>query len=457
MRYIPHTAADVATMLETIGVADVDALFEAIPEALRFSGDLQVPEALPERDLLAHMGALASANRHGEETLSFLGGGTYRHYRPVAMDQLLLRGELYTAYTPYQPEVAQGTLQIMFEFQSMVAELLGMEVVNASMYDGATSVAEAALMAARVTRRTRVLLSDALHPEYRAVVATYARASGLEIEPLPIDHARGTTDLAALEAAIDGGAPPACVVIGYPTFFGTLDDVAGAADLIHAAGGLLVATFQEALAFGLLEAPGALGADIVAGEGQSLGVPPSFGGPHLGLFACRHKHVRKMPGRLAGETVDDRGNRGFVLTMATREQHIRRERATSNICTNEGLMATAATIYMSLLGPAGLGKIARACHLRMRQVRAALTALGGFEAVYAGPTFHELVVRTPAPAAQIVAELAVAGVAPGVPLSRWFDDRPDELLVTATEITTDEDVARLVEVLEPYGANAEGI
>ena len=444
MRYIPHTERDVAVMLEAIGVASVDALFESIPEALRLGRALDLPEAMAERDLLRHMAALAEANRHADQTVSFLGAGTYHHYRPVAADQLLLRGELYTAYTPYQPEISQGTLQIIFEFQTLVAELLGMEVVNASMYDGATSVAEAALMAARVTRRSRVLVSDALHPEYRAVCATYARAGGLELESVPLTTA-GVTDLAALDAAL--GRDCAAVIVGFPTFYGTLDDVSAAADLAHAHGALCVATFQEGVAFGLLASPGSLGADIVAGEGQSLGVPPSFGGPHLGLFACRAKHVRKMPGRLAGQTVDSRGNRGFVLTMATREQHIRRDRATSNICTNQGLMATAATITMSLLGPGGLARMARACHLNAKRTRDAVCAIDGFGAVHRGPFFHEFVVSTPGDAAALVERLAPLGVAPGVPLSRWFPDRPRELLVAATELTTDSDIAQLVEAL----------
>ncbi len=432
MRYIPHTEADRQHMLRAIGVASVDDLFADIPAELQLGRALEVPSAMPEPDLFAHMAALAEQNRAGDAVVSFLGAGVYRHYVPRAVNHMLLRGELYTAYTPYQPEVAQGTLQIIFEFQTMISELLAMDVVNASMYDGSTAVSEAALMAARVTKRDRVLVTEALHPEYRQVMSVTCEAAGLKLETIPVT-ARGVTDLAAAEARL--GSDVACLVVGYPTFFGTLDDVQAAADLCHAHGALLVSGFSEAIAFGLLTPPGALGADIVAGEGQSLGVAPSFGGPHLGLFAARDKHVRQMPGRIAGETVDARGNRGFVLTLSTREQHIRRERATSNICTNQGLMATAATIYMTLLGPTGLEKVARASHLLAERTKQAICALPGYALAFDAPTFNEFVVRTPAPAADIVAALAAEGIAPGVALGRWDDRYRDALLVTATETT----------------------
>ena len=447
MRYIPHTSADIARMLETIGVDATDRLFDTIPASLQLGRDLAVPSAVSERDLLAHMEGLARRNQSDREAVSFLGGGVYRHVRPIAADQLLLRGELYTAYTPYQPEVSQGTLQIIFEFQTMIAQLIGMEVVNASMYDGSTSVAEAALMAARVTRRSRCLVAGTLHPEYREVVETYARAGSLQIETIGV-AADGTVDLDAAEAAI--GSDTACIIVGYPGFFGTLDDVARAATLAHDHGALLVSTFQDAYAFGLLTPPGELGADIVAGEGQALGVPPSFGGPHLGLFGCHSKHLRKMPGRLAGETVDSRGNRGFVLTMSTREQHIRREKATSNICTNTGLMATAATITMTILGPDGLARIARASHLRAEQTRRAVCALPGFGRRYSAPTFHEFVVTTPVPADRIVAELAAEALAPGIALGAYDEARSHELLIAATELTTDDEIATLTGALARY-------
>ena len=440
MRYIPHTEADIRHMLEAIDVPDVDALFDSIPENLRLGRELAVPSAMAERELLQHMRMLAARNRAADGTVSFLGGGVYDHYSPVAVDHLLLRGELYTGYTPYQPEVAQGTLQIIFEFQTMISELLGLDTVNASLYDGSTAVAEAALMACRVTRRRRVLISTVLHPEYRATVQTTLRASDLEITEIPFTEA-GQTDLAALEAAL--GDDAACAVLGYPTFFGTLDDLPAAAQLLAAKSPktMLVAAFQEAVAFGLLEPPGTLGADIIVGEGQSLGVPASFGGPHVGLFATSRRHIRQVPGRLAGKTVDSRGQDGFVLTLSTREQHIRRDRATSNICTNQGLMATAATIHMTMLGPHGLAAVARASHLAAEHAKRVVTALPGYALRFPrSPTFNEFVVQTPAPAAELVAGLAGEGVAPGIDLGRYRDDWSHLLLITCTELTSPEDI-----------------
>ncbi len=451
MRYIPHTDADRAFMLEAIGAERVEDLFATIPADLRLPDGVDIPAGLPEADLVDHLEALAADNRTGKEVLSFLGGGVYRHYVPTALSQLLLRGELYTAYTPYQPEISQGTLQIIFEFQTMISELLGLEVVNASLYDGSTSVAEAALMALRAGRRKpqRVVVSRALHPEYREVTRMYVESGGAEVVEVPWD-ARGVTDLAAAEQALAEGA--AALIVGYPTFFGTLDDLVAARALCDAHGALLVATFQEALAFGLLTPPGELGADIIAGEGHSLGIAQGFGGPHLGLFASRDKLIRQLPGRVAGQTVDNRGNRGFVLTMSTREQHIRRDKATSNICTNQGLMATAATMYMTLLGPDGLAQVARASHLRAKQLEAAVAALPGWSLAFEGsPTFNEFVARAPRPGAEVVDALADQGIAPGVALGRFDDSLESALLMTATELTTSADIERLVAALTALG------
>lgn len=450
MRYIPHTEADRAFMLEVIGVDSVDALFATIPAELQLGRPLEVPSGLAESDLLEHLGELADKNVTAKHAVSFLGAGVYRHYVPSAIGQLLLRGELYTAYTPYQPEIAQGTLQIIFEFQTMVSELLGTPVVNASLYDGSTAVAEAALMGLRLARKKapRVAISRAVHPEYRAVVRMYLEAGGSEVVELPYTE-RGVTDLVAAEAALRDGA--AVLVIGYPSFFGTFDDVAAARALCDAHGALLVASFQEALAFGLVTPPGELGADIVAGEGQSLGVAQSFGGPHLGLFGGREEHLRQMPGRIAGETVDSRGERGFVLTMSTREQHIRREKATSNICTNQGLMATAATMYMTMLGPDGLARVARACHVRAEQAAAAVCALPGYSRFFDGPTFHEVVIRTPRPASELVEALAARGVAAGVALGQYDPALDHGLLIAATELTTERDIETLVRELADAG------
>ena len=446
MRYIPHTDADRAFMLEAIGVASVDELFASIPDALQLHRPLEVPAGLGEADLLDHLQELADKNRVGARTPSFLGAGVYRHYVPSAISQLLLRGEIYTAYTPYQPEIAQGTLQVMFEFQTMVSELVGMDVVNASLYDGSTAMAEAALMALRLAKKKkdRVAVSGTLHPEYRAVTRMYVESGGAEVRELPYT-AQGTCDLAAAEAALADGA--AALIVGYPNFFGGFDDVAAARALCDAHGALLVVVFHEAIAFGLVTPPGAFRPDIVAGEGQSLGVAPSFGGPHLGLFATREEHLRQMPGRLAGETVDSRGERGFVLTMSTREQHIRREKATSNICTNQGLMATAATMYMTMLGPDGLARVARASHLRAEQAKAAIAALPGYGLVFDGPTFNEFVVRTPRPAQAIVDALAAQGLAADVALGAYDPALDHALLVAATELTTAADIDALVAAL----------
>ncbi len=444
MRYIPHTEADKAHMLEAIDLASIDALFATIPESLQLKRDLAVPDALGEFDLRRHLQSLAERNVPMGRSVSFLGGGVYRHFAPVAVSQLLLRGELYTAYTPYQPEIAQGTLQIVFEFQTLLAELLGVDVVNASMYDGATSVAEATLMALRCQKAgaARVLVSKVIHPHYRATTRLFVETLGAEYVEVGFDT-RGVTDMDALEATLaDGGA--AAVILGYPTFFGTLDDLARGRALCDAHGAMLVSTFSEAVAFGLIEPPGSFGCDIVAGEGQSLGVPASNGGPHLGVFGTRDGLVRQMPGRLAGETVDVHGNRGFVLTLSTREQHIRREKATSNICTNVALMATASTIAMTLLGPDGLETVARASHLRAEETKRALTGLPGYALSFPdSPTFNEFVLTTPAPAAEIVDALAKDGIAPGVALSAFDLGMPNALLITATELTTPAEITAL--------------
>lgn len=452
MRYIPHTEDDIRAMLETIGVPSVDALFETIPASLQLGRALEVPSAMAEPDLREHLSALAGRNVPMGRAASFLGAGVYHHYTPVAVSQLLLRGELYTAYTPYQPEIAQGTLQIIFEFQTMISELLATDVVNASMYDGSTAVAEAALMALRLSKvkSRRVLVSRALHPEWRQVTRLMVQGVGGELVDVPVTR-DGRTDMSVVERELERGA--AAILLGYPSFFGTLDDVAQARALCDRHGGLVVATFQEAVAFGLLEPPGALGADIVAGEGQSLGVPASLGGPHLGLFGTREEFLRQMPGRLAGETVDTRNNRGFVLTMATREQHIRRERATSNICTNVALMATASTIAMTLLGPRGLETVARASHLHAEAAKARVLALDGFSSYFEpGATFNEFVVRTPTPAQAYVDALAPKRIAPGLALGAYRAELGDEgldhaLLIAATELTAAEHIDALVEGL----------
>ncbi|MCF8062322.1 MAG: aminomethyl-transferring glycine dehydrogenase subunit GcvPA, partial [Deltaproteobacteria bacterium] len=366
MRYLPHTPEEIASMLETAGAGSLEDLFTAVPPECRRGAAMDLPPAMTEWDLSRHMAGLAGSTASADACLSFVGAGSYEHYVPATVRALLQRSEFYTAYTPYQPEMTQGTLQAIYEYQTMIARLLGMDVANASLYDGASSLAEALLMAVRVTRKKRVAVSRAVHPHYRQVVGTYLAPTGYELVELPfLDE--GVTDLSSLGPDTDFAA----VALQSPNVFGCLEDVRGAADRIHEAGGLLVSAFSEPLAFGLFRSPGGQGADIACGEGQSFGIPQSFGGPLLGLFATRQKYVRSVPGRLVGKTVDQEGRRGFVLTLATREQHIRREKATSNICTNNSLCALAAAIYLAGLGGSGLRELARlnydkAEHLKVR-------------------------------------------------------------------------------------------
>jgi glycine dehydrogenase subunit 1 len=400
-------------MLETIGVKTLSDLHASIPERLRLGRPLDLPPALDEIALLAELRRLAARNetRHPP----FAGAGAYPHHVPPAVDQLLLRGEFFTAYTPYQPEISQGTLQALFEWQTFVCLLTGLEVANASMYDGASAAAEAALLAGRVTGRRKVVVSAAVHPEYRRVLATYLRSSGDALVMVPFGP-DGRTDLDALARAVDGET--ACVLVGYPNFLGVVDALPEAAALARKAGALSIAITAEAVALGLLASPGALGADLAVGSAQSFGNPLSFGGPAPGFFAAREAHLRQLPGRIAGETVDRHGRRGFVLTLSTREQHIRREKATSNICTNAGLCALGATIHLSLLGRRGLEQLARVNHARLQLLRDAL-ARAGFAPVFSGPVFNEQAFDV-GDAEAAVAKLAKRGIVAGAPLSRWF-------------------------------------
>ena len=432
MRYHPHTAEDVRQMLAACGVKSVEELFRSIPEALRLRRPLDVPPATDEVSLLAEFRRLAGRNQVDHPP--FIGAGAYAHHVPPVVDQLTLRGEFFTAYTPYQPEVAQGTLQALFEWQTYVCLLTGMEVANGSMYDAATSLAEAVMMSARLTGRKKVVVSAAVHPEYRKVLHTYLVSTGDEIVTVPYGT-DGRTDLGALARAVDGRT--AAVVVGYPNFFGVVDALPEAAALARAAGALTISSTAEAVALGLLQPPGALGADIATGTFQSFGNGVGFGGPAPGFFATRDAHIRQMPGRVAGATVDKQGRRGFVLTLSTREQHIRREKATSNICTNSGLTALAATIHLSLLGKRGLAHLARLNHARGRQLRDAMSR-AGFGLVFSGPTFNEMAFDV-GDAEAVVERLAKRGIAAGVPLSRWYPGDPrmkGALLSAATELHT---------------------
>ena len=434
MRYHPHTPEDIRAMLDAIGAESLDALFRSIPARLRLSRPLELPPAADEITLFAELRALAARNDTAHPP--FVGAGCYPHHVPPVVDQLLLRGEFFTAYTPYQPEVSQGTLQALFEWQTFVCLLTGMDVSNASMYDGATATAEAALMAARATGRRKIVVSAAVHPEYRKVLATYLRSTHGEIATVPFG-ADGRTDLAALEKAVNGDT--AAVIIGYPSFLGVVDALPEAAAIAKKAGALTVAVTAEAVALGLLQAPGALGADVAVGTLQSFGNPMSFGGPAPGFFAIREQYLRQMPGRVCGATVDKHGRRGFVLTLSTREQHIRREKATSNICTNSGLTALAATIHLSLLGKKGLSELARLNFARSRMLKDAL-GRAGIAPLFSAPAFNELAFDV-GDAEAVVARLAKRGIAAGAPLARWYPDLPKAkgaLLSVATELHTPE-------------------
>jgi len=448
MRYLPLTQADRAEMLAVIGASSVDDLFVDVPAEARLGGTIAgLPLHASEMAVERHMGALAAKNLAAGAAPFFLGAGAYRHHIPASVDHLIQRGEFLTAYTPYQPEIAQGTLQVLFEFQTQVARLLGTDIANASMYDGSTACWEAILMAARVARRDKAVLSGGLHPHYVSTVRTMAKFAGQAID-WRVPRLDAAPDDAEVIAAIDGET--ACVVVQYPDILGRIPDLAAIAEAAHAKGALLVAVVTEPVALGLLEAPGDLGADIVVGEGQSLGVGLQFGGPYLGLFGCNEKFVRQMPGRLCGETVDAEGRRGFVLTLSTREQHIRREKATSNICTNSGLCALAFSIHMTLLGGEGLEKLARINHARARRLADRLAQVPGV-AVLNDAWFNEFTVILPSDARDAVRALADRQVLGGVSLGRLYPDAPDlhrGLLVTATETNTDDDIEALATALE---------
>tara|TARA_R110000868_G_scaffold219419_7_gene470461 strand:- start:231 stop:1574 length:1344 start_codon:yes stop_codon:yes gene_type:complete len=436
MRYLPHIDSDRKAMLEAIGVASIDDLFTDVPEAARLKGLVDLPLKQGELAVERAMSAMASRNISAGSVPFFLGAGAYRHHIPSTVDHLIQRSEFLTAYTPYQPEISQGTLQTLFEFQTQVALLTGMDVANASMYDGSTACAEAVMMAARVTKRDKAVMAGTVHPHYVAASKTLAKYSDVEIAVT--QPAVGGLD--ELIAAID--ETTACVVVQTPDIFGQLHDLRAISEIAHAKGALVIAVFTETVSLGLVEAPGDMGADIAVGEGQSIGVGLNFGGPYVGLFACKNERnfIRQMPGRLAGETVDADGRRGYVLTLSTREQHIRREKATSNICTNAGLCSLAFTIHMTLLGEAGLRTLARLNHETACELADRLGSIEGVE-VLNSSFFNEFTLRLPKPAAEVVEELARIGVLGGVPASRLYPGQfEDLLLVTATETNTESDM-----------------
>ena len=445
MRYIPHTDHDVAAMLNALGIESVDDLFRHLPETLRSQAHINLPPGLSEAGVSARVSELAACNRTGTQSSVFLGGGAYRHFVPTVVDHLIQRGEFATAYTPYQPEVSQGTLQAIFEFQSLIVALFGLDVANASMYDGASATAEAVLMAKRILpKRSSVLVSRALHPHYRHVIETYLRGfPGARIVEVPWGT-DGRLDSDILEQQLNETV--SCVVVGYPSVFGVIEDVAAISDAVHQVGGLAITATTESLALGLLKSPGELGVDIAVAEGQSLGIPLSYGGPGIGLFACREKFLRNIPGRLVGETIDQDGRRGFVLTLATREQHIRRERATSNICTNQGLCALATAVFLCLMGKHGLREMALqnvkkshyACDLLLQTSRC--------HARFSAPFFNECVIEVRG-AREVWQQLQAENLIAGLLLEDWYPELQDCLLLCVTEMHTRTEIERLAERL----------
>jgi glycine dehydrogenase subunit 1 len=438
MRYIPHTKEDVRRMLDVVGVKKLADLFECIPEELKLKGELKLPEPKDEESLAGLLGALAENNSGSANRMAlFLGAGAYAHHIPRAVDQILLRSEFFTAYTPYQPEVSQGTLQAIFEYQTMMASLVGCEVVNASMYDGATAAAEALLMARRIKRKKpKTLVSRAVHPEVRQVCDTYLRESQVPAEVA--FSPEGTTDPTALAEALDKEV--AALVVQQPNALGCLEDLPTLAEAVHAAGALLIVVVLEPVSLGLLEGPGNLGADIVVGEGMGLGSGLNFGGPGLGIFGASKKNAWQIPGRLVGQTVDVDGQRGFVLTMSTREQHIRRARATSNICTNEGLCALAAAIHLALLSKSGFAELARANAANARASCSRLSSCKGVEPAFTAPFFNEFTLKLERPAAEVLRDLRREGIIGGLDLGRLYPEMKNHLLICVTELNTQEQI-----------------
>ena len=444
MRYLPLTPDERQTMLLKIGVPDVASLFADVPDHALLPSPVDLPHHKSEMQVERLLGTMAARNVAASSVPFFVGAGAYKHHVPASVDHLIQRSEFLTSYTPYQPEIAQGTLQYLFEFQTQVAALTGMDVANASMYDGSTGCGEAVLMAHRITRRGHAILSGGLHPHYGDVVETLSHMAGHTVARLEPDVLAGENLLAKIDAQTS------CVVVQCPDFFGNLRDMRAIAEKCHAHGALLIAVFTEVMALGLITPPGEMGADIVVGEGQSIGNGLNFGGPYVGLFATRHKYVRQMPGRLCGETVDAEGRRGFVLTLSTREQHIRRDKATSNICTNSGLCCLAFTIHMSLLGQTGLRNVAQICHANAVELADMLSGIPGV-AVLNGTFFNEFTLRVRGSAAAVVDKMAQAGVLGGVPVSRLLPgnaDLADLMLVASSEVNSDADRQAFVDALK---------
>ena len=445
MPYIANTPEDQRAMLDAIGAVSLDELFASIPADLRLNRPLDIPRALTELELTQHITQLAGRNSSAGDKVCFLGGGCYDHFIPAIVDVVGSRSEFYTSYTPYQPEASQGNLQVFFEYQTLIARLTGMDVSNASLYDGGSAATEAVLMAIHATGRSgRVVTARSVHPEYRQILETYLLDIGVEL--VTVGTPEGVIDTAELAAAVTSDT--ACVLVQHPNFFGCLEDVEAIGKLAHDAGAMFVVSVDP-ISLGLLKRPGDYGADIVVSEGQSLGTPMSYGGPYLGIMACREKFVRRMPGRIAGETVDRRGKRCFVLTLQTREQHIRREKATSNICTNQGLFAIRATVYLAAMGPQGMREVANLCLQKAHYAAERLCKVAGLRQMFDDkPTFKEFVVLAPQGSVrELVAEACDAGYFAGVPLATWYPEFEDGLLVTVTEKRTRQEIDGLAATL----------
>ncbi len=445
-RYLPMTEQDKKEMLDVIGVASIDALFSDIPEQVRFKGQYNIKAAKSEAALMKELAQLAGKNKDTASNVSFLGAGVYNHYKPVIVDHVISRSEFYTAYTPYQPEISQGELQAIFEYQTMIAELTGMDLANSSMYDGGTALAEAGMLAAGHTRRKKLLVSGAVHPEYKDVVATSAYGQSIEVVEIPTVN--GVTDVEALKGLVDDQT--AGVIVQYPNFFGQVENLQVMADITHAAKGLFIVS-SNPLALGILTPPGKLGADITVGDAQPFGIAENFGGPHCGYFAVTTKLMRKVPGRLVGETVDQDGRRGYVLTLQAREQHIRRDKATSNICSNQALLALAASVAMTALGKEGVREMAKQNIVKTRYAKNAFEA-AGFEVVYQGAHFNEIVVKGNANITQINKALIEKGIIGGFDLGRVYPELANHALIAVTEIRTKEEIDALVAEMGSHNA-----
>ncbi len=453
MPFTYNTPEDEQAMLEAIGASSVAELFANIPSSLRLNRPLDIPPAMGELELTQHLQALAAKNEHVGQKVCFLGGGSYDHFVPAVVDAIASRGEFYTSYTPYQPEVSQGNLQVMFEYQTLICQLTGMDVSNASLYDGGSAAAEAVLLCMSVTKRKKVVTTSSVHPEYREIIETYL--AFLDAELVIVGAPDGTVSLDQIDQAVDEHT--ACVLLQQPNFFGCVEDVERVAELAHARGALMVVACDP-ISLGLLKRPGDVGADVIVAEGQSLGTPMQFGGPYLGIMACREEFVRRMPGRIAGQTVDRRGKRCWVLTLQTREQHIRREKATSNICTNQGLFALRTAIYLSALGPHGLREVAELCLQKAHYAVDQIVADDRFELAFTRPVFKEFVIRDrKGGVRELLAECSEAGVLAGLPLQRWYPDLADCFLVTVTEKRTKQEIDTLADCLTRVSATTSTV